>query len=175
MNRNQKPSFETPHPFPFHEPGRDAFHRVRNSRRENSDAVERVPTQGFMVQVHAQSGKWLPIEALRSRRGDEAETIPFHKIRLVTSAATRFIISMRAQSGWTRHRTLPLDRSELCSHDAPHRLHRFSGNSNKFNSYEAHQFTVVSPSLPHFLRDELCRIGRGASDRGRRCDSFHPN
>ena len=32
-----------------HEPGRDAFHRVRNLRRKKSDAVERVPTQWFMV------------------------------------------------------------------------------------------------------------------------------
>ena len=37
----------------FHEPGRDAFHRARNVRRKKSDAVERVPTQRFMVRVHA--------------------------------------------------------------------------------------------------------------------------
>ena len=38
-------------------------------------------------------------ERLRSRRGNEAETIVSHKIRLVTSAATRFMIPMRAKFG----------------------------------------------------------------------------
>ena len=36
-------------------------------------------------------------EPLRSRRGNEAETLPSRKIRLVTSAATKFILPMRAQ------------------------------------------------------------------------------
>ena len=40
---------------PVHEPGRDAFHRVRNRRRKKTDAMERVATQWFMVQVHGQS------------------------------------------------------------------------------------------------------------------------
>ena len=38
-------------------------------------------------------------ERLRSRRGNEAETIVSHKIRLVTSAATRFMVPMRAKFG----------------------------------------------------------------------------
>ena len=37
-----------------HEPGRDAFHRVLFFASQVSDAVERVPTQWFMVQVHTQ-------------------------------------------------------------------------------------------------------------------------
>jgi len=36
-----------------HQPGRDGFHSVPNSARENGDAVERVPT-GFMVPLRAQ-------------------------------------------------------------------------------------------------------------------------
>ena len=58
-------NIETSPSIPFYEPGRDAFHRVRNVRRKKSDAVERVPTQWFMV--HAQ--KWMKAtDEPRSRR-----------------------------------------------------------------------------------------------------------
>ena len=47
----------------------------------------------------APEGGCAPHERLRGRRGNEAETIVSHKIRLVTSAATRFMVPMRAKFG----------------------------------------------------------------------------
>ena len=41
--------------------------------REIPDAVERVPTQGFMVQVDAQSGRKLPMNPSQ-RRSDRLRT-----------------------------------------------------------------------------------------------------